>query len=76
MKKHNLLFITLTVVTLLSGCKKYRSRGSVLSGELLRNNITKVLKKAEPLNVKKIYEPIVFSHDEIYHHYDTALIRI
>ena len=45
MKKHNLLFITLTVVTLLSGCKKYRSRGSVLSGELLRNNITKVLKK-------------------------------
>ncbi len=45
MKKHNLFIITLTVVTLLSGCKKYRSRGSVLSGELLRNNITKVLKK-------------------------------
>jgi len=44
-KKHNLFIITLTVVTLLSGCKKYRSRGSVLSGELLRNNITKVLKK-------------------------------
>lgn len=45
MKKHNFFIITLTVVTLLSGCKKYRSRGSVLSGELLRNNITKVLKK-------------------------------
>ncbi|NLI52065.1 MAG: hypothetical protein GX377_01670, partial [Erysipelotrichaceae bacterium] len=56
MKKHNLFIITLTVVTLLSGCKKYRSRGSVLSGELLRNNITKVLKEEESLNVKKIYE--------------------
>lgn len=53
MKKHNLFIITLTVVTLLSGCKKYRSRGSVLSGELLRNNITKVLKEEESLNVKK-----------------------
>jgi hypothetical protein len=57
-KKHNLFIITLTVVTLLSGCKKYRSRGSVLSGELLRNNITKVLKEEEPLNVKKIYEQL------------------
>lgn len=58
MKKHNLFIITLIVVTLLSGCKKYRSRGSVLSGELLRNNITKVLKEEESLNVKKIYEQL------------------
>jgi hypothetical protein len=57
-KKHNLFIITLIVVTLLSGCKKYRSRGSVLSGELLRNNITKVLKEEESLNVKKIYEQL------------------